>query len=790
VAISFWRGKKPKTTHEADAQTRVTADLKRIYSASDEPVVVAFDVWFPGADTDMLVLKHDALIVVEMKHCAEIIRGSVNGDWEIIDGSGPPATLEGGTFENPFQQIQSYYYKFRDYLEANKTLFLEEQPASQIHFRSPKRTDKGSSGFKAAKIDAILAFDPKYHPESRIDVRKNWLRFSGLNDLAKRIDDTHSGHAFTEKDLIKLVRVMGCKPDRSYSEAPVTMAAAAGLRPSRPQADSVPPAREILPPIRPSAAAPGLTPSLGLAATLDRPPAANSGASTPSDLIQRPVDPRAPKPSTESLGRSRIVTVKRPDNPRPPKPVGLSGPAIGPAAPERVRANPDHRAAPLSISPESPLPLLLPKQSTNTQTSSHAEPAPVIPKAVPVHAPPQPPGQTVVQPTSCGGPAPAGPNDPTALAPQPKTPQPAAIVAEDGYMGQPAIRSSARRTGGYYWEDGLRHGPAELPETPPFELWAFLSGSSSKWIDLPSTSIQSIRSKRVGSRYWPAYESSVMGIAVSADGRRAVSASLDKTLTVWDLETLSQLRTLSGHTQFVFDVALTPDGQRAVSASSDGTLKMWDVESGMELRTLAGHSLPVRRVAISGDGRLAVSASQDCSLKVWDLETGAELSRLVGHSSFLGGVAINSAATRAVSTSQDHTLKVWNLQSGEEISTLTDSSTPTRVVLGGGGRWAVCGSGDGTIKLWNLEIGAMLRTLRGHSGAISGLALSADDRWLVSGAHDNTVKVWDLTAAKIAATFHYDSAVECCAIADVRNILAGDRGGYVHFLQLDIEPQT
>ena len=35
---------------------------------------------------------------------------------------------------------------------------------------------------------------------------------------------------------------------------------------------------------------------------------------------------------------------------------------------------------------------------------------------------------------------------------------------------------------------------------------------------------------------------------------------------------------------------MTPDGQRAVSASEDQTLKVWDLESGRELRTLAGHS--------------------------------------------------------------------------------------------------------------------------------------------------------------------------------------------------------
>ena len=70
---------------------------------------------------------------------------------------------------------------------------------------------------------------------------------------------------------------------------------------------------------------------------------------------------------------------------------------------------------------------------------------------------------------------------------------------------------------------------------------------------------------------------------------------------------------------------------RAVSASDDRTLKVWDLDSGLELRSLPGHSDSVNSVAMSADGRRAVSASSDQTLMVWDLESGLEVKTLSGH---------------------------------------------------------------------------------------------------------------------------------------------------------------
>ena len=69
-------------------------------------------------------------------------------------------------------------------------------------------------------------------------------------------------------------------------------------------------------------------------------------------------------------------------------------------------------------------------------------------------------------------------------------------------------------------------------------------------------------------------------------------------------------RTLKGHTGWVNTVAVSPDGQRAVSASSDQTLKVWDLGSGVELMSFTADA-PLYSCAVSPNGKVIIAGDQN-----------------------------------------------------------------------------------------------------------------------------------------------------------------------------------
>ena len=282
------------------------------------------------------------------------------------------------------------------------------------------------------------------------------------------------------------------------------------------------------------------------------------------------------------------------------------------------------------------------------------------------------------------------------------------------------------------------------------------------------------------------HEAIISSVAVTSDGRLAVTGSQDQTVRIWDLVMGKSLRTLKCPCE-VWDVALSPDDQTVFSVCDDGAIRAWDMVSGELMHTFRGHSDCVEALAVSPDGKRLVSGSEDDSLSIWDLRTGKK--PLVLRTSTVKTIVITRDGQRAITGSSDGAIRFWDLEEGREIPPPEALGRPEMIIVpASSGEPATVAYFDNE---WKLRKGNDVKTiwpsLPSGLGKIVGefehRALEPGGRWLFTSLRDK-ITLWDVHTREQLASFSVGSEVESLATSpDGKSIIVGTNSGRVHLLR-------
>ena len=289
----------------------------------------------------------------------------------------------------------------------------------------------------------------------------------------------------------------------------------------------------------------------------------------------------------------------------------------------------------------------------------------------------------------------------------------------------------------------------------------------------------------------------------SPDGTCIASASVDKTIIIWDAHNGKLLKTLNGHTDSVIDVDFCKDGLRLVSTSIDMSICIWNIKTGELIQRFEGRGFGANSVCFnpdgnfilysgwnrkvniidaqtgeliqsfssecssvysaiySPDGRLVASASDDKKIRVWNVEKNELVYELIGHTGDYSGFVTFSYDGSLIASIfvSDDTIRIWDILTGETVHVL-DCYGVESVAFTNDNRYLISTSGGRAICVWDLQLEKQIMILEGHSGYVNFVSFNECNRQIISASEDKTIRVWSIESNEIPLVLNeFDSEV-------------------------------
>ncbi len=352
------------------------------------------------------------------------------------------------------------------------------------------------------------------------------------------------------------------------------------------------------------------------------------------------------------------------------------------------------------------------------------------------------------------------------------------------------------------------------------------------------------------SRAMEGHTAAVSAVSLSRDGRWGVSGSWDGTVRLWDVPSGSFVCTFRGHGAPVAAVAISPDGGWVLSGDREGGVRLWDgagrlaagelvrhvgavsavcfgddaatsltggtdgvvrlyeTSSRRCLRTLAGGANSVAGACLGGAGRWMILGGSDGRMRVVPL--GSMADRAAGHPVLCRVAHVTDGAAgegefhglvsrarqalaedrvadarvcveraRGLSGRDRHpeSLELWHELSLRSRRTALRAAYPrhvcrghseavTSVAVSAVSRWAVTGGGDGSARVWDIQRGQCTGVLAGPGEAIAAVDIDVAGRQVLTGGADREVRLWDAVHERCLKVLSgHARAVTCVAMS-------------------------
>jgi WD40 repeat protein len=228
-------------------------------------------------------------------------------------------------------------------------------------------------------------------------------------------------------------------------------------------------------------------------------------------------------------------------------------------------------------------------------------------------------------------------------------------------------------------------------------------------------------------------------LAVSKNGRRIAAGRYLGDVVVWDAETYEKVITLGD--DYVNGVDFSPDSTRLVSASDNRTVTIWDIATGKPVFTPLPHKEHVRAAKFSPQGDRIATATQEC-VRVFH-STGTLLVDVPVKVTAWYNTGLLWSKNQLFIIS-DGKIKQIDASTGSTVSEwlVPDTNSSSCIALPQHKEFIAYSTND-TVTFWDTSKHTQLGLIR-HPQDIRSMTLSPDDQFIAIGGEYRKITIKQL----------------------------------------------
>nr|CAH7720577.1 unnamed protein product [Callosobruchus chinensis] len=293
----------------------------------------------------------------------------------------------------------------------------------------------------------------------------------------------------------------------------------------------------------------------------------------------------------------------------------------------------------------------------------------------------------------------------------------------------------------------------------------------------------------------------VNDIVLCCGGRHLISASSDTTVKVWNAHKGFCMSTLRTHKDYVKALAYAKDREQVASAGLDKSIYLWDINTLTALTasnntvttsSLIGSKESIYSLAMNPSGSVIVSGSTEKALRLWDPRTCAKLFKLKGHSDNVKALVVSRDGTQCLSGSSDGSIKHWNLGTQRIIQTIRVHTDSVWALLATENfTYVISGGRDKKVIMTDLKNISSYVIVCVEEAPVLKMCFTADQQAVWISTSDSSIRCWKLPTDK-----HFKEEVkmptqpislipggaairQAAVLNDKRHILSKDTHGHV-----------